>query len=109
MMKRIGEQATDASSMWPRLLMIGTAIAAALTFVVHPAQAHAGPMGYGTDDDEAYAMAACVNLSGMVGDSPSKAEQILLNGNSHGGHITLAQAHAIVRDQVAAGCQNVGR
>jgi hypothetical protein len=71
--------------------------------------AHAGPMGCGTDDDEEYAMAACMNLSGMVGDSPEQAALVLLNADQHGGHITLAQAQAIVRDQVAAGCQNVGR
>jgi hypothetical protein len=71
-------------------------------------QAHAGPLGYGTDNYETYAFAACENI-GVGGFTPAQAEKNLLNGNQHGGHITPAQAHAIVMDAVAAGCQNAGR
>jgi hypothetical protein len=75
--------------------------------------AHADSDGYGTDDDSAYEMGACLDLSRMVGLTPAQTELALLNGNKHtaqnpNGHITPEQAHAIVRDQIAAGCQNTG-
>jgi hypothetical protein len=45
MRKRFTEQASDALGMWPRLLMVGAAAAAALTFAVQPATAHADSPG----------------------------------------------------------------
>lgn len=91
------------------------AAAAVLSFgaVFGLGQAHADYDGYGTDNDETYEMGACANLSKLIGASPSETVERLLNGNKHtamnpNGHITRAQAEAIVAAALAQGCQNVG-